>query len=107
MLETSLHDPPKRLFSYPADQDARVPHHAAVFGPTRWTNLYFPCSLILWGDLIGGPLERGLGKGVTDRAVKTSKRLGLLSHTLYWTPDSQDLNIAALREALDLLDRDK
>lgn len=103
-LETSRHKPPKRLFSYPAEGEERVPHHAAVFGPTRWTNLYFPCQFIVWGDMIGGKLERVFGKGVKDRPVKTWKRLGFLSHTLYWKLGGKNRHIKELRDALDLLD---
>ncbi|OQY97765.1 MAG: hypothetical protein B6D35_14115 [Candidatus Brocadia sp. UTAMX2] len=62
-----------------------VPHHAAVFAPTRWTNLYFPCHWTFWGDLIGGPVALMFGQGVKDIAVKTNLRLGLFSHTLYWS----------------------
>lgn len=72
----------------------RVPHHAAVFAPTRWTNLYFPCKWILWGDLIGGPLGSALVSdtanpvfdcGVRDIAVNTNIHWGLFSHTQYWS----------------------
>lgn len=62
-----------------------LPHHAAVFGPTRWTNLYFPCRGVLWGDLIGGPMSPAFGTGVRDIVVKTKLRLGIFSHTLYWS----------------------
>ncbi|MEM8909452.1 MAG: hypothetical protein AAGD05_16515, partial [Bacteroidota bacterium] len=56
-------------------------HHAALFGPTRWTNLYFPL------DLIGGPLGPVFGKGIKDIEVGLAKKwLGKtpLSHTRYW-----------------------
>jgi hypothetical protein len=62
----------------------RFPHHAAMFGPTRWSNLYFPNSLIVKGDLIGGPLGGMFGAGIEDTPVVTTIRGGLLSHTLYW-----------------------
>jgi hypothetical protein len=62
-----------------------VPHHAAVFAPTRWTNLYFPCHWTFWGDLIGGPIAPVLGPGIRDIAVETNLRSGLFSHTLYWS----------------------
>lgn len=86
----------------------RVPHHAAVFAPTRWTNFYFPNRWIVRGDLIGGPLRPVLGKGIRDEAVTTSQRSGFLSHTLYWRmPPGKDApeHIRTLRNALDLRDR--
>jgi hypothetical protein len=69
--------------------DSWVPHHAAVFAPTRWTNLYFPCRWTFWGDLIGGPLAPSFGLGIRDIVVKTRLRLGMLSHTLYWVLPSR------------------
>ena len=65
-----------RRFSFPPDAVQRVPHHAAVFGPTRWTNLYFPSKLLLWGDLVGGELRSIFGPGVRDIPVSTRKWLG-------------------------------
>ncbi len=85
----------------------RTLHHGAVFGPTRWTNLYAPARRILWGDVIGGPVAPVFGQGVLDREVATSAKNELLSHTRYW--DMSDggepsTSVRALREALDLLD---
>ena len=85
----------------------QVPHHAAVFGPTRWTNLYFPVRFVVWGDVIGGPLAEVFGQGIQDLKVKTTQWWGLLSHTLYWAvrdgrPPSE--SVLRLREALDLAD---
>jgi hypothetical protein len=93
-------------FSYPLGADKRTPHHAAVFGPTRWTNLYFPNTWLLRGDLIGGRLQPIFGVGVKDIPVKTKLRSGWLTHTLYWTAAKEGSNphIEALRNALDLLD---
>lgn len=83
-----------------------TPHHAAVFAPVRWTNLYFPNCLILGGDLVGGPLRRVFGDGIKDVAVSTPQRFGLLSHTLYWSMGSEPApaHVVALRDALDLAD---
>jgi hypothetical protein len=61
-----------------------LPHHAAVFAPTRWTNLYFPCTWTLKGDVIGGPLADVFGPGIRDVPVSTDLRGGVFSHTLYW-----------------------
>lgn len=84
-----------------------VPHHAAVFGPTRWTNLYFPNSLLFRGDLVGGPLREVHGTGIRDVSVTTSERGGWFSHTLYWRQPRSTQgapHIAALRDAIDLVD---
>jgi hypothetical protein len=93
-------------FSYPADERARTPHHAAVFAPVRWTNLFFPNTLLVHGDLVGGPLADVLGKAVRDVAVKTNRRAGFFTHTLYWTLSGGEAShIKALRDALDLGDK--
>ncbi|MCH7903477.1 MAG: hypothetical protein IH944_02790 [Armatimonadetes bacterium] len=95
-------------FSYkPPGQAHRAPHHAAVFGLTRWTNLYFPTHFVIHGDQIGGPVSRIFGRGVRDVPVSTHKRLGFFSHTLYWNPGSSThtaSHIDELRNALNLLD---
>lgn len=85
----------------------RVAHHAAVFAATRWTNIYFPCRFVLWGDVIGGPLAPWFGDRIQDVSVETSLRRGLLSHTLYWTqpPEGEAPHLESLRAALNLLDR--
>jgi len=100
-----------RHFSYD-DEEAHgpIPHHAAVFAPTRWTNLYFPSRWIVKGDLIGGPIAGQLGHCIRNRAVGSSIRRGFLSHRFYWTssdwPSTVDCPeaVEALREALDLAD---
>jgi hypothetical protein len=94
-------------FSYPQQRAHRIPHHAAVFGPTRWTNLYFPARWVIFGDLTGGPLKDAFGWGICDRPVHTDLRGGFFSHTLYWKPGKNTKpagHIVALREALNLLD---
>lgn len=114
VLEQPLRgDPEDRAFSFAIrEEDAqgrktqlRVPHHAAPFASTRWTNIYFPARLALFGDVIAGPVAPELGPGVRDVAVATEERGGLLSHTLYWstgTPTPRQTE--ALRRALDLVD---
>ena len=87
--------------------DRRRPHHAAVFGPTRWTNVYAPSSAIVRGDIIGGPLAPVFGRGVEDVPVAIALWNGLLSHTLYWMPEAPDDpgdHVVALREAIRLVD---
>ena len=96
-------------FSFEPDpnQSFRLPHHAAVFGPTRWTNLFFSSRLIVHGDLIGGPLRMIFGRSIRDVEVSTTQRLGFFTHALYWRyPEGPDgpPHILALREALDLVD---
>jgi hypothetical protein len=104
---TEQHQPTARFSFAARPKGFRIPHHAAVFGPTRWTNIYFPNRFIVYGDLIGGPLRGMFGRGVRDLAVTTTQRLGLLSHTLYWKYGSETAtppHIETLRAALDLLD---
>lgn len=64
----------------------RILHHAAPFAVTRWTNLYFPAYLGLFGDNIGGPLKKVFGPGVQDIAVtlKSWRRYTPAAHTAYW-----------------------
>lgn len=64
-------------------------HHAAAFAVTRWTNLYMPSRLGLFGDAVGGPLQAAFGLGIRDIAVRTHALAGLakytlLAHTKYW-----------------------
>jgi hypothetical protein len=85
----------------------RVLHHAAWTAVVRWSNLYFPARVLLFGDFIGGPVATAFGHGVQDRAVSTRKRFGWFSHTLYWDPDKRDADVknssvSRLREAVDL-----
>jgi hypothetical protein len=80
---------------------------------TRWTNLYFPVSQLLWGDGIGrelGPLFGDpAGTNIADVPVFTnpSKRSAFFAHVLYWSdPGSKPAapHIEALRMAVDLAD---
>ena len=83
----------------------RVPHHAALFAPVVWTNLYFPSCALLRGDMIGGPVAPVLGSGVRDVKLANQLRGGWLLHTHYWTRtagEKTDPHIEALRTAVDL-----
>ena len=109
--------PPKQL-----DQDGlltyhnpktgnRQIHNGALFGLTRWTNIYFPRSQIFWGDAIGGALSPIFGYHVVDLEVSTRKAGGadFFTHTAYWDverdPDTYRApHIVALRKAVDLAD---
>lgn len=94
--------------TYGADADRRL-HHGAAFGPTRWTNGYFP------GDPVGGPIratgdlaraldrDAGLGCGIQDLALTGPRGVlrGVRWHTRYWTdPAARDAVVAALWEDL-------
>lgn len=86
-----------------------IPHHGAPFSCTRWTNLYFPYHNIIFGDLIGGPLNHVFGKGIRDVPLIASTKnyldSTLISHTRYWNNgDKTDKNssIEKLRNALRL-----
>ncbi len=81
------------------DRTFTVLHHAAPFGVTRWTNLYFPSRL--FGDPIGGPVARQFGPWVKDVALDPPKR-GFV-HTYYWrTAKKGDGHLDELRTALRL-----
>lgn len=99
------------------ERTALVGNHGALFGPTRWTNLYFPTRLALWGDPVGGPLHDVFGTGIKDVAVHHSgtrrwwhPAVPLRSHLRYWARLDRPAReregtaeaVPALREALDL-----
>lgn len=86
-------------------------HHAALFGLTRWTNLFFPMSQLFWGDAVGGPLKEIFGRYVKDVPVSTntSGAPAFFTHTAYWKttgPLRRDAPcIAELRRAVNLEDK--
>ena len=86
---------------------ARVIDHAGVFATTVWTNLYFPCRFLLFGDLIGGEVAPVFGAGVTDIAVKTKVRFGWLAHTEYWTYFDKMAKDAAPERLIAALDLER
>lgn len=98
-------------FSYPTNAKQRIPHHASVFGPTKWTNLYFPSKLLLWGDMIGGPLQGVFGSMIEDKPVYFEKgKSGFFSHTKYWKLGKRETDIVQpyieeLRNAVNLLNK--
>jgi hypothetical protein len=107
--------PPKRLdkdgllaFDNPKTGGKTV-HHGALFGLTRWTNIYFPVEQLFWGDAIGGEVAPIFGSHVVDLPVLTRTKGGadFFTHTAYWDvarqPDCRNaLHIVALRNAVDL-----
>jgi hypothetical protein len=81
-----------------------LPHHAALFAVTRWTNLYFPFSGFVNGDPVGGPLHRLLGRWIVDIPLR-HPGTGVLgfAHGLYWSDDTPSTaHIEVLRNALML-----
>jgi hypothetical protein len=88
----------------------RVAHHAACFASVRWTNLYYPARLGLFGDLIGGALSPIFGEGIRDLPLRSGGwwRFTLMAHTRYWrqrrsaVPAGAGEASAALVDALDL-----
>lgn len=96
----------KWQFSFKDPLGVRIPHHAAVFAPVRWTNIYFPCRWTFWGDVIGGPVAPHFGPGIEDIPVKSPGRFGIFSHTKYWDlePTSAVVppHLQALRGAIRL-----
>ena len=112
--ETELPTSPPQLdddgkFSYiHKGKGNRKLHYAAMFAATRWTNIYFPPSFTIFGDVISGPLQHLFGWGIKDIPVKTKLFLGLMSHTNYWKPEKRNPeapHIMELRKAINLLDK--
>jgi len=109
--------PPKRLdqddlltFKNPKTGDRQI-HNGALFGLTRWTNIYFPRLQLFWGDAIGGALSPIFGYHIVDLEVSTKLAGGadFFTHTAYWDverkPDTYHApHIVALRKAVDLAD---
>jgi hypothetical protein len=93
-------------------------HGAALFGLTRWTNLYFPVKWVMWGDLVGGklastPLGKDkilFGEAIMDVEVDGAPSRNLFAHTAYWTVPkhrSFPLYLTELRTAVNIADREE
>ncbi|EEW49712.1 hypothetical protein HMPREF0290_1635 [Corynebacterium efficiens YS-314] len=95
--------------------DALVPHHAALFAVTRWSNAYFP-AYRWYGDPVGGDVAATFGRGIRDVKVRVkSCKPGSLrqvlgvAHLSYWNryldPDwdcpESDTAIIQARERMD------
>lgn len=71
-------------FFYPhGEHHVLIPHHAAHFTMTRWTNIYFA------NDFIGGALDEVFGQGIHDHKIKAKsswwkRHFPFASHTAYW-----------------------
>jgi hypothetical protein len=109
-------DRSRSLTFQPEGQPRRF-HHSAVFGVTRWTNLYysgmryksrqFPSV----GDPIGGPLKEEFGWAIHDVDVAEPAMPGVqvrarkfFEHTSYWAGGPEDHDTLALIAAIDLPD---
>lgn len=98
-------------------QPPGLPHHAAMFAATRWTNIYDRHSKVLLGDIVSGPLQNepatadlsetdaaadpGMGLGIRDRHIRIRRRkpiipgLGrLFTHTLYWDCEADGILVS-------------
>jgi hypothetical protein len=84
------------------------PHHAALFGVTRWTNIYVPSAWGgLGGDLVSGPLGNNecFGEWVMD--LQLEKEPLKIMHTWYMDKNrgllcNRTMRIEALKSALRL-----
>jgi hypothetical protein len=98
------------LFSNPKTGGLEF-HHGAVFGLTRWSNLYFPLDQLFWGDAIGGPLASLFGPYIVDVKVSTytPPKPAFFTHTAYWSlawpGGRQAAQIQALEAAINLEDK--
>ena len=83
----------------------RIPLRNGLFTVTRWTNLYFPTRLGLFGDFVSGPLQPHFGNGIRDLKVTGSllRRLTLLAHLSYWHEGASRCAVADSTVALDVL----
>lgn len=97
------------LFAFPPERTGSAwrLHHAAPFAAVRWTNIHDPARLVYRGDLISGPLAPNFGPGVRDISLKALRgQSNRFSHTRYWAADAPPVQLKALRDALNFLDRD-
>jgi hypothetical protein len=98
------------LFTNPKTGEQEF-HHGALFGLTRWTNLYFPLYQLFWGDAVGGPVASLFGPHVDDVEVSTYRppAPAFFTHTAYWSlawlGGRSAPQIQALRTAINLEDK--
>jgi hypothetical protein len=72
-----------------AKAGGQIPHHAAMFSVTQWLAIFDPVRGALFGgDFIGGPVRFLFGRGVSEMAVRITRRSWVLpnmvTHTDYW-----------------------
>ncbi|MFQ5626017.1 MAG: hypothetical protein ACE5FM_05110 [Methyloligellaceae bacterium] len=100
---------------HPSGEKHRLMHHACLFAPVRWTNVYCRNALahlfVLPGDIISGPVARHFKPGVIDKRVWIWHWTLGFAHTAYWTwksdfqVDNPPNHIKILRDALNLRDK--
>jgi len=80
-----------------------VLHHGALFGMTRWTNIYYT------SDFVGGPMQRVFGQGITDLPIPRNSLWAYPGgHTEYWNKaDGHNQALLELTNALKLNNRDE
>jgi len=96
-----------KLISFPPPSAPHVweLHHAAPFAVVRWTNIYDTASLVVRGDIIGGPLAKPFGPAIIDVDLKSLRgQSRSFTHTKYWEIDGEPIHIDVLRRAVNLLD---
>ena len=80
-------------------ESPRVPHHAALFAYTRWSNIYSPHRWIFWGDIISGPLCHVFGlkrkpkqndQGSASKSIARQNLCGIKDIQVMPTPDAGD-----------------
>lgn len=92
-------------FHWTCESGAELLYHAAVFGPVRWTNLWYD------RDSFGGPIDPLLGHGVENHELSGDgggSDWWLVAHTSYLKHSDKahdDGATARLRSALDLSPR--
>jgi hypothetical protein len=97
-------------YSYaPFDEGVRRLHHGAHFAFTRWTNIWFPSRLGIFGDWFGGPVGELFGPGVSDLPVTNGLRglVPILAHISYFHVGNENApplgsSVRSLRDALGL-----
>ncbi|MEM8948852.1 MAG: hypothetical protein AAGC99_05915, partial [Pseudomonadota bacterium] len=110
--ETKRGKPPEeRRFSYsnPAKPGKWFMHHAAVFAPVRWTNIYDDDFMIIYGDVFSGAVAPLFGSAVEDISVTVQNEAlcsRFFTHSSYWTwnhgedDDSPPAHVRTLQRAL-------
>ncbi len=83
--------------------DRSILHSGAMFGVTRWTNIFFPLRAAVLGDVVGGEVAGAFGPGVDDRPQPFGAFARTTAHIQYFnTSDPAAPHLTALRAAVDL-----
>ena len=97
--------------SFPVGSTHWQLHHAAPFAVVRWTNIFDPSFLVVFGDVVSGPVSQAFGRGIVDvdlRALRKGQSWSF-THTAYWRWPGEGrqapCRVVRLREALDLAGR--